>query len=274
MGLMNPMTFRYQPDWVKVTLMKFLIVLALLASCRKGDVKMDKRALIVVTSNDTFGPNGPKQKRTGWYLSEVTHVYFPLVEAGYVVEFASPRGGAAPLDEGSRNLDDADNRRFVESGLLARLSATMPVSAVDPRRYEVVHFAGGHGVMWDFPGQPDIGRVAASVYEQGGVVAAVCHGPAALVDVRLSDGTYLVAGKEVSAFTDDEERAVGLSEIVPFLLSSKLASRGANMRPGGNWQSQVSVSQRLVTGQNPQSAKTLGAKIVEVASSSASSRQR
>lgn len=227
---------------------------------------MEKRALIVVTSNDTFGPGGPKEKRTGWYLSEVTHVYYPLVAAGYAVDFASPRGGAAPLDESSRKLDDAENRRFVEEGLLTRLATTIPLGGVDAKRYAVVHFAGGHGVMWDFPGNPDIGRVAATVYEQGGVVAAVCHGPAALVDVKLSDGTYLVAGREVSAFTDDEERAVGLSEVVPFLLSSTLAQRGATMRPGGNWHSQVSVSQRLVTGQNPQSARAVGEKVVEVAS--------
>jgi putative intracellular protease/amidase len=227
--------------------------------------KREKRALIVVTSNDTFGPNGPKDKRTGWYLSEVTHVYYPLLEAGYAVEFASPKGGAAPLDESSRKLDAEDNRRFVEAGLLARLADTVAIGAVEPRRYAVVHFAGGHGTMWDFPGNPDIGRVAAGVYEQGGVVAAVCHGPAALVDVKLSDGTYLVAGKEVSAFTDDEERAVGLSEVVPFLLSSTLAKRGAVMRAADKWQSQVSVSQRLVTGQNPQSAKAVGLKLVEVA---------
>lgn len=229
---------------------------------------MEKRALIVVTSNDTFGPSGPKDKRTGWYLSEVTHVYYPLVEAGYTVDFASPRGGAAPLDESSRKLDDAENRRFVEEGHLARLERTAALGEIDPTRYDVVHFAGGHGVMWDFPGNPDIGRVAAGVYQRGGVVAAVCHGPAALVDVKLSDGTYLVAGKEVSAFTDEEERAVKLSEVVPFLLSSTLAKRGANMHPAANWTSQVSVSERLVTGQNPQSAKALGAKLVEVASRS------
>lgn len=229
---------------------------------------MEKRALIVVTSNDTFGPNGPRDKRTGWYLSEVTHVYYPLVEAGYTVDFASPRGGAAPLDESSRKLDDADNRRFVEDGHLARLETTAALGAVDPARYDVVHFAGGHGVMWDFPGNPDVGRIAAGVYQRGGVVAAVCHGPAALVDVKLSDGTYLVSGKEVSAFTDEEERAVKLSEVVPFLLSSTLAKRGAHLRPAANWTSQVSVSERLVTGQNPQSAKALGTTLVEVASRS------
>src|SRR3954470_8008630 len=85
---------------------KFLIILAALASCRKGEAQMENRALIVVTSNDTFGPRGSKEKRTGWYLSEVTHVYYPLLAGGYEVDFASPRGGKAPMDESSRRLDD------------------------------------------------------------------------------------------------------------------------------------------------------------------------
>jgi putative intracellular protease/amidase len=224
---------------------------------------MAQRALIVLTNNDQLGQTG---KPTGFYLSEVTHVYYPLVEAGFSVELASPRGGRAPLDEASRKLDDPDNHRFVgNSALMARLDETWPLSEVVPRDYAVLHFAGGHGVMWDFPGDPEIGRVVAGVYANGGIVAAVCHGPAALVDVKLADGSYLVANHDVSAFTNAEEREVGLSEVVPFLLQSKLEERGARVQAGANWQSQVSVSGRLVTGQNPQSAKVLASRIIDVA---------
>jgi len=224
---------------------------------------MPKHALIVLTNNDQLGQTG---KPTGFYLSEVTHVYYPLVEAGFSVELASPCGGRAPLDEGSRKLDDPENRRFVgNDALMARLDDTWPLSEIVPRDFGVVHFAGGHGVMWDFPGNPEIARVVAGVYANGGVVAAVCHGPAALVDVKLADGSYLVANHDVSAFTNAEEKEVGLSEVVPFLLQSKLEERGARVQTGPSWQSHVSVSGRLVTGQNPQSAKELALRIVDVA---------
>lgn len=222
-----------------------------------------QRALIVVSSNDRLGDTG---KQTGWYLSEVSHLYFPLVAAGFAVDFASPRGGAAPMDESSRKLDDADNQRFLaDPAIMERIRTTIPLAEIDPAAYRVIHFAGGHGVMWDFREDRELQRVTAGIYERGGVVAAVCHGPAALVDVKLSSGEYLVAGHEVSAFTNAEEEAVGLTKVVPFALQSLLEQRGATFRAGANWASQVSVSGRLVTGQNPQSARALAARLVEVA---------
>ena len=109
---------------------------------------MEKRALIVVTSNDRLGDTG---KKTGWYLSEVSHVYYPLIEAGFAVHFASPKGGAPPMDESSRKLDDADNKRFLEDpALTAKMKNTLRLSDVDPAAYAVVHFAGGHGTVADY----------------------------------------------------------------------------------------------------------------------------
>ncbi len=215
-----------------------------------------KRAVIVVTSHDQLGDTG---KQTGWYLSEVSHVYYPLIESGYEIDFASPAGGAAPMDEGSRKPEDPDNARLLGDPVtMQRLQNTQPLAEVDPTRYHLVHFAGGHGAMWDFPSNPDVGRIAAGVYERGGVVSAICHGPAALVDVKLSTGDYLVKGHEVAAFTDEEEREVGGDKFVPFLLQSKLEERGAKVVPAPNWKSQVVVSGRLITGQNPQSGHELG----------------
>ena len=109
--------------------------------------------------------------------------------------------------------------------------------------------------MWDLPDNIELAGVSSRIYEKGGVVAAVCHGPAGLVNIRLSDNEYLVAGKKVSAFTNDEERAVGLYDIVPFLLEDTLKQRGAEHLADANFQPQVIVSERLVTGQNPASAK-------------------
>lgn len=220
-------------------------------------------ALIVVTSHDRKGDTG---KQTGWYLSEVTHIYYPLVEAGYHVDFASPKGGAAPMDESSRDLDDADNKRFLENAkAVAQMQNTIPIVDIDTSKYQIIHFAGGHGAMWDFHNNEALDRVAASIYENGGIVSAVCHGPAALVNIKLSNGKYLVEGKDVSAFTDAEEAEAGLTEVVPFLLESKLRERGAKMHPAKNWQDQSIVSERLVTGQNPQSARSVGKKIVALA---------
>jgi putative intracellular protease/amidase len=248
---------------------KHLIVLLALATAASAfaqnqltETTMTKHALIVVTSHGQLGDTG---KQTGWYLSEVSHVYYPLAEAGFSVDFASPKGGDAPMDEKSRKLDDPLNKRFLEDENLRRaMEKTIPLSQIDPGKYEVVHFAGGHGTMWDFPTSDEVARVAAAIYEKGGIVAAVCHGPAALVNVKLSNGKHLVEGKDVTGFTNGEEKEVELSEVVPFLLESKLAERGANFQAAKNWADNVVHTERLVTGQNPQSASSLGKKIVEL----------
>ena len=230
-----------------------------------------RRALIVLTSHDRLGDT---EKSTGFYLSEVTHVYYPLVEAGFEVDFASPNGGAAPLDEASQKPRRSRQcaASWVTRTCASKCSARRRSPRPSPSRYDVVHFAGGHGVMWDFPSNPDVQRVAAQIYEQGGIVAAVCHGPAALVNVKLASGAFLVAGKQVAAFTNSEEQAVGLAKVVPFLLQSKLEERGARVSLAANWQSQAVVSERLVTGQNPQSAHAVARGIVELARTQARAR--
>lgn len=242
----------------------FMVLRPVTASpATKGESYVEKKALIVVTSHKELGNTG---KNTGWYLSEVTHLYYPLIEAGFVVDFASPLGGAAPMDEGSRKLDDPMNKKFLEDKEASKkIANTTPLGKVGPAKYLVIHFAGGHGTMWDFPNDENLARVTAKIYEQGGIVAAVCHGPAALVNVKLSNGEYLVKGKDVNSFTNAEESEVGLDKVVPFLLESKLKERGAKFRGGPNWSKTVVVSDRLVTGQNPQSAHALGQKVVELA---------
>jgi putative intracellular protease/amidase len=118
--------------------------------------------------------------------------------------------------------------------------------------------------MWDFPNNERLAQIAADIYERGGVVGAVCHGSAGLVDIKLSDGSYLIAGKSVAGFTNEEEAAVGLSNVVPFLLASKLSDRGATHTKADNFQTHVVVSDRLVTGQNPASAKGVGVEMVKI----------
>jgi putative intracellular protease/amidase len=211
---------------------------------------MTARILLALTSHATLGNTG---RATGAYVPEAAHPLAEFREAGFDVDFASPAGGQIPLDGGSRNdpvvaafLDDAAVQR--------RLSHTMRADDVDPSRYSAMFFVGGHGTMWDLPDNAALSGAAAHIYDSGGVVAAVCHGPAGLVNVRLKDGSYLVANKTVSAFTNAEEAAVQLTDVVPFLLESTLAARGARVQIAPNFEANVSVDGRLVTGQNPASA--------------------
>jgi len=226
------------------------------------------RTLIVLTSHDELGNTG---KRTGAYLSEITHVYWPLFHAGIEVDFVSPRGGQVPLDGVDRK--DAFNERFLDNAdLMARLANTLRPADVDPARYGAIYYAGGHGTMWDLPNDAALARIAAAIYEAGGYVSAVCHGPSGLVNVKLSNGAYLVAGKQVAAFTNDEEKAVNLTDVVPFLLASTLTERGATHIPAANFAANVIESERLITGQNPASAKGVGEAIVRVLSKQPSSK--
>ena len=221
---------------------------------------MTQRSLIAVTSHAKKGNTG---EATGAYLPEITHPLEVFTKAGFAVDFVSVRGGQVPLDGVDRK--DPINAAFLDdAAAVARLHASAAPQAIEPGKYAAVLFAGGHGTMWDFPEEPTLAKIASSIYDAGGVVGAVCHGPAGLVNVKLGDGQYLVAGKEVAAFTNDEERAAGLAEVVPFLLADKLVERGAVHRPAPNWQKQVITSERLVTGQNPASAAGVAEAMVQV----------
>jgi len=210
-----------------------------------------KRVLIALTSHDKKGTTSGEP--TGAYLPEIAHPHAVFSAAGYSVDLVSTLGGAVPLDGVDRA--DAVSAAFLDDPQVARQLRESPAStSVDPKRYAAIFFAGGHGAMWDFPDAEAFANAARTIYEAGGVVGAVCHGPAGLVNVRLSNGRYLLDGKTVSAFTNDEERAVKLDAIVPFLLESRLAERGAHFEGAANWQEKVAVSERLVTGQNPASA--------------------
>ncbi|WP_083261117.1 type 1 glutamine amidotransferase domain-containing protein [Microbulbifer aggregans] len=221
----------------------------------------ESRVLMVLTSHDAMGGSG---EATGFWMAELTHPYFALREAGIAVDIVSIRGGKAPVDPRSLEEDDDDNRRFLEHAQTRKLiENTRPLSAVDPARYAAVIFVGGHGTMWDFPDQADVNRVAAAIYQEEGIVAAVCHGPAALVGVTLDDGSRLVAGRKVTGFTNSEERAVGLDDVVPFMLEDALGEAGASFQGAADWQSNVVVDGRLITGQNPASARALGEQVAQ-----------
>lgn len=215
---------------------------------------------IVLTSHGELGDTG---RATGFYLPEAAHPYAVFTQAGYAVDFVSPQGGEPPMD----GVDRADpvQQAFLESAeAMAKIRATLRPEDIDPADYDVIFYAGGHGTMWDFPDDARLAMIAATIYENGGVVAAVCHGPAGLVNITLGDGTYLVAGKTVSAFTNEEEAAVGLSEVVPFLLETTLRERGAQITKAPNFAAHTAVDGRLVTGQNPASAAPVAEQVLHV----------
>ncbi|MCC5637298.1 type 1 glutamine amidotransferase domain-containing protein [Nostoc sp. CHAB 5844] len=219
---------------------------------------MSKKVLIVLTSHDKLGNTG---KETGFYLPEVSHPVAVFDSAGFTVEYVSPKGEKAPMT--GVDLNDPLNVAFLNNpSKMAQVENTLHPSEINPSEYDAIFYAGGHGTMWDFPDHVELAQIAAKIYEQGGIVGAVCHGPAGLVNIQLSDQSYLVAGKVVSSFTNEEEAAVGLTDVVPFLLESKLIERGATLEKAPNFQVKVVVCDRLVTGQNPASAAGVAEQIV------------
>jgi putative intracellular protease/amidase len=220
---------------------------------------MKKKILLVLTSHAELGDTG---KKTGAYLPEIAHPYDVFTEAGLEVDFASIRGGRAPLD-GLDAKDESSKRFLADPAMQARLGETRALADVDPAAYAAIFFAGGHGTMWDFPKDAAIGRVAGAIFEAGGVVAAVCHGPAALLAIQTG-GAPLVRGKKVAAFTNAEEEAVGLTKVVPFLLADALTAQGAQHEGAPNFEAKVVSDGRLVTGQNPASAKPVAEAVVGI----------
>lgn len=208
--------------------------------------------ILMVVTNHSKMPDG---KATGFWLSEVTHPWARFTKMGFGVDFASPKGGECPIDPRSKDMQDEDNKTFLESEYtMNALKNSAKLADVNPKEYRAIFFAGGHGTMWDFPDAPGLSKVSAAIYENDGVVAAVCHGPAALVNLKLSDGTLLIKDKNVTGFTNEEEEAVGLTKEVPFLLEDKLKAQGATFKGTEKFKANVVTSGRLVTGQNPASA--------------------
>lgn len=215
------------------------------------------RILLTLTSHDSLGDTG---RKTGFYVSEAAHPWEIFTAAGHKVDVMSVQGGTPPRD--GEDPSDPVQRRFL--GALG--DDTLAPDAVDPSAYDAIFFAGGHGTMWDFPDHPALARLTREIYEGGGVVAAVCHGPAALVGVTLSDGSFLVDGKRVAAFTNAEEQAVGLTGVVPFLLADRLSAQGATHVPAADFTAQVVADGRLITGQNPASAQGVAEEVVRALS--------
>ena len=216
--------------------------------------------LIVVTSHAELGSTG---RTTGYWLGEVTHFHRAIAARGFPVDIASPRGGPPPLDEKSRAPRDAVNQAFLADPVLnGKLQNSLAASAVDPSRYAAIYFAGGHGAMWDFPDDARLASLASGIHRRGGVVSAVCHGSAGLFGVVEESGKPLVQGRRVTGFANLEERLIGLTRAVPFLLEDRLRQAGGLYRGALlPFFPHVEEDGQLVTGQNPASAGGVGKRV-------------
>lgn len=222
---------------------------------------MKDRILFVVTSHGEMGSTG---RRTGFWLSEVTHPWSVLCEK-FDIDVVSPKGGRPPVD--GFDLTDPINKQLWDSAeWQERISNTLTPDRVDASQYRAVFFAGGHGAMWDLPRNEAIADITRQIYENDGYVAAVCHGPAGLLNVYLSNGNTLIKGKKMDGFTNAEERANGTTDVVPFLLQTALESRQCRFDDAAPWSDHVVVDGRLITGQNPQSALSMAQALLKALS--------
>jgi putative intracellular protease/amidase len=240
----------------------FTLLIILTFPCFSESAENKKKALIVVTSHDKLGTSG---KQTGFWLCEATHAYLVLESKGFEIDFVSPLGGKAPVDERSLEPENAVNKTFNEKkDAVSKLENTLKPKDIKPEDYSVVIFVGGHGALWDFVDNKYFEKIAAKVYENGGIVAASEHGQAALLDVKLSNGRKLIEGRSVAAFNNEQEAEMKLTEFLPFSLEDEIIKRGAKFTEAPNWKPRVAVSERLITGQNTASMKYLLDEIVKL----------
>ena len=210
-----------------------------------------KTVLFVLTNAGEIGPN---RRPTGYFFPEVAHPVEVFERAGIAVEFASPLGGRPPED----GYDESDpaQRAFREGKAIRRMARSRKLSEIDVLDYDAVFFPGGLGPMVDIARDPEVKRVVARAWDAGRIVAAVCHGPAAFLGVTLEDGTPLVRGRRLTAFSNAEEEHYARAD-VPFALEDALRDEGARFEAAAPWQSHAVVDGRLITGQNPASGAAL-----------------
>jgi putative intracellular protease/amidase len=222
------------------------------------------RILAVVTNVAEYEKAG---YRTGLWLGELTHFLDVAEKAGFAVDIASPSGGYVPIDPESLAAvlkEGGTDKRYEDRAFMNRLVNSMKVGDADASAYAALYMTGGHGVCFDFPKSADLARLTATMYEAGKIVSAVCHGPAGLLEVRLSSGDYLIAGKKLTGFSWDEEVKVGRDAAVPYNLEEELKKRGASYSKAWfAFASNVVEDGALITGQNPASAAGVGEAVVK-----------
>lgn len=213
------------------------------------------KIVMVLTSYDKLGDTG---KKTGLWLEEFAAPYYLFKDAGAEITLASPKGGQAPLDPKSDdpNSETPAIQRFKsDKEAQQALANTVKLSNISAEHYDAVFYPGGHGPLWDLSEDADSIALIEAMYGEGKPVAAVCHGPAVFRHTKTSDGLPLVQGKSVTGFADTEEAAIGLTDVVPFLVEDLLKKNGGNYSKAEDWQSYAVTDGNLITGQNPASSE-------------------
>lgn len=224
---------------------------------------MSKKVLFVLTSHDELGDTGLK---TGFWTEELAAPYYALSDKGVEVTLASPKGGLPPIDpksEDPSSQTDATRRMDEDETLKNKLKSTHQLSEVKSDDFDAVFYAGGHGPLWDLAEDKVSQQLIVDFYTDGKPVAFVCHAPGVLKDVKI-EGEYLVKDKNVTGFTNTEEEAVQLTDIVPFLVEDMLKKNGGVYTKIEDWSPYAVVDGRLITGQNPASSEKVAEELLKL----------
>ena len=207
--------------------------------------------LIVLTNQSTIGNTG---KETGFHFSEFSHAYKFFIEHGYNVTVASPKGGECPIT--SPHPEDKINALFYNDPEKMKIvRETAKLGDLLDKKFDAVYAAGGHGTMYDFANNETLALIMNKTYTNGGILSAVCHGPAAIIGVKDRAGNFIVSGKRINSFTNAEEKLTQHYDDMPFLLESELIKQGAKFEKSGIREPHLAVDSNIVTGQNPESVE-------------------
>jgi len=220
---------------------------------------MSKKILFIVSNAKVIGPN---QRKTGVFLDEVAHPFVEFDNEGYQIDFASITGEVPALDNMAAK-DEASNSKFLNDGGWEKMQNNRKLSDVQTETYDAIFVPGGLAPMVDMPENALLKKVIAETYERKAIVGAVCHGPVSWLNVKLSDGTLMIAGKNLTSFTTAEEENYASAD-VPFDLQSALTKQGAKFHEATPWSSNAIADGNLVSGQNPASARDVAKKMIEL----------
>ena len=223
---------------------------------------MTKKILMVLTSHAELGNTG---KKTGFWIEEFAAPYYVFKDAGLEITLASPNGGQPPIDPSSELADfvtESTKRFDNDDEVQQQLANTHTLSSIKQDDYDAVFYPGGHGPLWDLSKSTDSIKLIESFLQADKAVATVCHATAVLLDVKDSSGEFVVKGKAVSGFTNSEEDAVQLTDIVPFLLEDELIKRGADYQKTADWHAFAVQDGLLISGQNPASSELAAQKLL------------
>jgi len=221
------------------------------------------KILFVLTSHDKLGNTG---KKTGFWIEEFAGPYYTLLDKGVNITLATPKGGKAPIDPSSDTEETSteDTKRFKKDTKAQDLiNNTHEIADMNPNDYDAVFYPGGHGPLWDLANDALSITLIETFYKQNKPISFVCHAPAALKSVKGKDGEAIVKGKKVTGFTNSEEKAVDLVDVVPFLVEDMLKENGGHYSKGDDWSEYVVKDGLLITGQNPASSKLVAETLFE-----------